>query len=48
MLSIVLFEPEIPPNTVNIIQLCANTSLHLIHLLRFTWNDKRLCRAGLQ
>nr|WP_314266239.1 tRNA (uridine(34)/cytosine(34)/5-carboxymethylaminomethyluridine(34)-2'-O)-methyltransferase TrmL [uncultured Moellerella sp.] len=49
MLHIVLFEPEIPPNTGNIIRLCANTgfSLHLIHPLGFTWDDKRLRRAGL-
>lgn len=49
MPHIVLFEPEIPPNTGNIIRLCANTgfSLHLIHPLGFTWDDKRLRRAGL-
>ncbi|MBW7981085.1 tRNA (uridine(34)/cytosine(34)/5-carboxymethylaminomethyluridine(34)-2'-O)-methyltransferase TrmL [Enterobacillus tribolii] len=49
MLHIVLFEPEIPPNTGNIIRLCANTgfSLHLIEPLGFTWDDKRLRRAGL-
>ncbi|KOO18077.1 rRNA methylase [Morganella morganii] len=49
MLNIVLFEPEIPPNTGNIIRLCANTGfrLHLIHPLGFTWDDKRLRRAGL-
>lgn len=49
MLNIVLFEPEIPPNTGNIIRLCANTgfSLHLIEPLGFTWDDKRLRRAGL-
>ncbi|ANI29747.1 rRNA methylase [Yersinia entomophaga] len=49
MLNIVLFEPEIPPNTGNIIRLCANTGcqLHLIKPLGFTWDDKRLRRAGL-
>ncbi|WP_159566818.1 tRNA (uridine(34)/cytosine(34)/5-carboxymethylaminomethyluridine(34)-2'-O)-methyltransferase TrmL [Budvicia diplopodorum] len=49
MLNIVLFEPEIPPNTGNIIRLCANTGfqLHLIEPLGFTWDDKRLRRAGL-
>jgi tRNA (cytidine/uridine-2'-O-)-methyltransferase len=48
-LHIVLFQPEIPPNTGNIIRLCANTGaqLHLIHPLRFDWDDKRLRRAGL-
>lgn len=49
MLHIALFEPEIPPNTGNIIRLCANTgfSLHLIHPLGFEWDDKRLRRAGM-
>lgn len=49
MLSIALYEPEIPPNTGNIIRLCANTgvSLHLIHPLGFSPNDKQLKRAGL-
>ncbi|GAA0491173.1 MULTISPECIES: tRNA (uridine(34)/cytosine(34)/5-carboxymethylaminomethyluridine(34)-2'-O)-methyltransferase TrmL [Tatumella] len=49
MINIVLFEPEIPPNTGNIIRLCANTgfALHLIEPLGFTWDDKRLRRAGL-
>lgn len=49
MLNVVLFEPEIPPNTGNIIRLCANTgfNLHLIKPLGFTWDDKRLRRAGL-
>lgn len=48
MLNIVLFEPEIPPNTGNIIRLCANTGfqLHLIEPLGFAWDDKRLRRAG--
>ncbi len=49
MLHIVLFEPEIPPNTGNIIRLCANTGcqLHLIEPLGFALDDKRLRRAGL-
>lgn len=49
MFHIVLFEPEIPPNTGNIIRLCANTGcrLHLIHPLGFQLDDKRLRRAGL-
>ncbi|AHF73315.1 tRNA (cytosine34-2'-O-)-methyltransferase [Candidatus Sodalis pierantonius str. SOPE] len=49
MLNIVSYQPEIPPNTGNIIRLCANTGfhLHLIEPLGFTWNDKRLRRAGL-
>ena len=49
MINIVLFEPEIPPNTGNIIRLCANTgfSLHLIEPLGFELDDKRLRRAGL-
>jgi tRNA (cytidine/uridine-2'-O-)-methyltransferase len=46
---VVLYEPEIPPNTGNIIRLCANTGaqLHLIHPLGFTLDDRRLRRAGL-
>ncbi len=49
MLNIVLFEPEIPANTGNIIRLCANTGakLHLIEPLGFELDDKRLRRAGL-
>lgn len=49
MLHIVLFEPEIPPNTGNIIRLCANTGmqLHLIKPLGFELEDKRMRRAGL-
>lgn len=49
MFHIVLYEPEIPPNTGNIIRLCANTgaSLHLIHPLGFRMDDKQLRRAGL-
>lgn len=49
MFHVALFEPEIPPNTGNIIRLCANTGvqLHLIHPLGFVPDDKRLRRAGL-
>ena len=49
MFNLVLFEPEIPPNTGNIIRLCANTgtSLHLVKPLGFTLEDKQLQRAGL-
>jgi len=46
---VVLYQPEIPPNTGNIIRLCANTGsrLHLIEPLGFELDDKRLRRAGL-
>lgn len=49
LLNIVLYEPEIPPNTGNIIRLCANTGcrLHLIEPLGFTLEDKQMRRAGL-
>jgi len=49
MLNIVLYQPEIPPNTGNIIRLCANSGaqLHLIHPLGFTLENKQLRRAGL-
>ena len=49
MMNIVLFEPEIPPNTGNIIRLAANTGfqLHLIEPLGFELDDKQLRRAGL-
>ena len=49
MFNIVLFEPEIPPNTGNIIRLCANTGakLHLIEPLCFPMEDAKLRRAGL-
>jgi len=49
MLHIVLFEPEIPPNTGNVIRLAANTGaqLHLIEPLGFTLEDSQLKRAGL-
>ena len=48
-MHIVLYQPEIPPNTGNIIRICANTgaSLHLIRPLGFDWDDKRMRRAGL-
>jgi tRNA (cytidine(34)-2'-O)-methyltransferase len=48
-LHIALYEPEIPPNTGNIIRLCANTGaqLHLIEPLGFDLDDKQLRRAGL-
>lgn len=48
-LSIVLFQPEIPPNTGNIIRLCANTGceLHLVKPLGFPLEDNKLRRAGL-
>lgn len=49
MFHIALFEPEIPPNTGNVIRLCANTGsqLHLIHPLGFQLDDRKLRRAGL-
>jgi tRNA (cytidine/uridine-2'-O-)-methyltransferase len=49
MLHVILFQPEIPPNTGNAIRLCANTgaALHLIKPLGFTLDDARLRRAGL-
>ncbi len=49
MLDVVLFEPEIPPNTGNIVRLCANTgySLHLIEPLGFDLEEKKVRRAGL-
>ena len=49
MLNIVLYQPEIPPNTGNIIRLCANTGtdLHLIHPLGFEMTKKSLRRASL-
>lgn len=48
-LHIALFEPEIPPNTGNIIRLCANAgaTLHLIHPMGFNISDKQCRRAGL-
>jgi len=49
MFNIVLYQPEIPPNTGNIIRLCANTGcrLYLIEPLGFELDDRRLKRAGL-
>ncbi len=49
MFSVILFEPEIPPNTGNIIRLCANTGakLHLVKPLGFELDDARMKRAGL-
>ncbi len=49
MLQLALYEPEIPPNTGNIIRLCANTNtqLHLIEPLGFALDDKKMRRAGL-
>ncbi len=49
MFNLILYQPEIPPNTGNIIRLCANTgaALHLIKPLGFSIDDKQLRRAGL-
>ncbi|MBB3804616.1 tRNA (cytidine/uridine-2'-O-)-methyltransferase [Xanthomonas arboricola] len=49
VLDVILFQPEIPPNTGNVIRLCANTGarLHLIEPLGFDLSDKQLKRAGL-
>ena len=49
MFHVILYQPEIPPNTGNVIRLCANTGcrLHLIRPLGFTLEDKQLLRAGL-
>jgi tRNA (cytidine/uridine-2'-O-)-methyltransferase len=49
MFHVVLFEPEIPPNTGNIIRLCANTgaTLHLVKPLGFRLDDRSLQRSGL-
>ena len=49
MFNVILYQPEIPPNTGNIIRLCANTGaqLHLIKPLGFDLDDKQLRRAGL-
>lgn len=49
MFHLALYQPEIPPNTGNIIRLCANAGvmLHLIHPLGFSPTDKQLQRAGL-
>ena len=49
MTAVVLFQPEIPPNTGNVIRLCANTGaeLHLVEPLGFRWEGRSLKRAGL-
>jgi tRNA (cytidine/uridine-2'-O-)-methyltransferase len=49
MFEIVLYEPEIPPNTGNIMRVCANTGcrLHLVRPLGFSLSDKQLERAGM-
>ena len=49
MFDVILYQPEIPPNTGNIIRLCANTGarLHLVKPLGFTLEDKQMVRAGL-
>lgn len=49
MFNVILYQPEIPPNTGNVIRLCANTGaqLHLIRPLGFELEDKQLKRAGL-
>lgn len=49
VLNVLLYQPEIPPNTGNVIRLCANTGarLHLIEPLGFDLSDRQLKRAGL-
>ena len=49
MLHVILHQPEIPPNTGNVIRLCANTGaqLHLVEPLGFSIDDRQLKRAGL-
>ncbi len=49
MFHVILYEPEIPPNTGNVIRLCANTgaNLHLVQPLGFALDDKSLRRSGL-
>lgn len=49
MFDVILYQPEIPPNTGNIIRLCANTGtrLHLVKPLGFSLEDRQLQRAGL-
>ena len=49
MFHLILYQPEIPPNTGNVIRLCANVGaqLHLIHPLGFSMDEARLRRAGL-
>jgi len=50
MFHVVLYQPEIPPNTGNVIRLCANTgaNLHLIRPLGYELDDRRLRRAGFE
>jgi hypothetical protein len=49
MFDLVLYQPEIPPNTGNVIRMCANTGtrLHLVQPLGFAMDDRQLRRAGL-
>ena len=49
MIDVILYEPEIPPNTGNIMRLCVNTGakLHLVEPLGFVLDDKKLRRAGM-
>jgi tRNA (cytidine/uridine-2'-O-)-methyltransferase len=49
MFDVILYQPEIPPNTGNVIRLCANTGarLHLVEPLGFSLDDRQLRRAGL-
>ena len=49
MLHLILYQPEIPPNTGNVIRLCANVGalLHLVHPLGFSMDERHLRRAGL-
>jgi len=49
MFEVILYRPEIPPNTGNVIRLCANTGarLHLVEPLGFAIDDRQLRRAGL-
>ena len=49
MFSVILYEPEIPPNTGNVIRMCANSgsALHLVEPLGFDLDEKKLRRAGL-
>lgn len=49
MFDVILYQPEIPPNTGNIIRLCANTGvrLHLVRPLGFSLDDRQMRRAGL-
>ncbi len=49
MFHLIMYQPEIPPNTGNIIRLCANVgaTLHLVHPLGFSMDERKLRRAGL-